>query len=194
MTNLTKRAITESFIRLIGEKPLDKITVKDIVEDCGITRNTFYYHYQDIYELLHEILEHETEPLMAEFCDEGAWEEIFVRAAHFLLENRRAAAHIFHSNRRQEVEVYVDRLSKLVMEGFVRHQAGTIPAQEEDVCLIAAFYRYAMAGILREWFNGGMKDEPEQMIRRAARLFEGNIETALHRSAGMDAPVRPQSE
>lgn len=185
MSNLTRRAITESFIRLIGEKPLDKITVKDIVEDCGITRNTFYYHYQDIYALLHEVLQHETESVLAEFHGESSWEEVFVRAAHFMLENRRAVMHIFHSNRREEVEAYVDQLSKLVMEGFVRRWAGEIPAKEEDVRLIATFYRHALAGLLEEWFNDGMKEEPEQVIHRVAQLFDGSIEMALRRSAGM---------
>ena len=48
MTQFTSKAIEESFIRLLNERPLDKITIKDIVDDCGISRNTFYYHFQDI--------------------------------------------------------------------------------------------------------------------------------------------------
>ena len=44
MTQFTSKAIEESFIRLLNERPLDKITIKDIVDDCGISRNTFYYH------------------------------------------------------------------------------------------------------------------------------------------------------
>ena len=58
---ITKRAITESFRALLAVKPLDKITVRDIVEDCGLTRNTFYYHYKDIYDLLSDVLESEIE-------------------------------------------------------------------------------------------------------------------------------------
>ena len=54
MASFTKRAIIESFIRQLQNKPADKITVKDIVEDCGISRNTFYYHFKDIYEVLEE--------------------------------------------------------------------------------------------------------------------------------------------
>lgn len=52
MTQFTSKAIEESFIRLLNERPLDKITIKDIVDDCGISRNTFYYHFQDITALL----------------------------------------------------------------------------------------------------------------------------------------------
>ena len=58
--NLTKNAIMTSLVKLLNEKPLDKITVKDIVEDCGINRNTFYYHYHDIYDPLKDIFNIET--------------------------------------------------------------------------------------------------------------------------------------
>ena len=55
MANFTSKAIKESFIKLLNEKPMNKISVKDIVEDCGINRNSFYYHFQDIPTLLEEI-------------------------------------------------------------------------------------------------------------------------------------------
>ena len=57
MASFTKKAICQSFIKLLSERPIDKITVKDIVDDCGIARNTFYYHYQDIYQVLEDILD-----------------------------------------------------------------------------------------------------------------------------------------
>lgn len=60
MSQLTKKAIREAFLRQINKMPFDKITVKSIAEDCGINRNTFYYHYQDIYQLLDEIFMVET--------------------------------------------------------------------------------------------------------------------------------------
>ncbi len=55
MPSFTKRAIIESFLHLAGKKPPDKITVRDIVDDCGINRNTFYYYFQDIYAVLEEL-------------------------------------------------------------------------------------------------------------------------------------------
>lgn len=61
MTHFTSKAIEESFIRLLNGRPLDKITIKDIVDDCGISRNTFYYHFQDITALLQHILNADVE-------------------------------------------------------------------------------------------------------------------------------------
>ena len=55
MSKFTKQAIYASFLKFLNEKPLDKITVKDIVDDCGINRKTFYYYFQDMYDLAREM-------------------------------------------------------------------------------------------------------------------------------------------
>ena len=56
MPNFTKRAIKETFLRQLNQRPLSKITVKDIVEECGINRNSFYYHFEDLPALVEDIV------------------------------------------------------------------------------------------------------------------------------------------
>ena len=57
MASFTRKAIMDSFMKLVDQRPISKITIKDIVEDCGVNRNSFYYHYQDIYSVLEWIVE-----------------------------------------------------------------------------------------------------------------------------------------
>ena len=52
VSKLTKRALAASLKKLLAQKPLSKITIADITEDCGMNRMTFYYHFQDIYDLI----------------------------------------------------------------------------------------------------------------------------------------------
>ena len=52
MSQMTKRALEASLKKLLLEKPLTKIAINDIAEDCGISRMTFYCHFKDIYELV----------------------------------------------------------------------------------------------------------------------------------------------
>ena len=52
MTQVTKRALEEALKRLLLEKPLSKITIQDLADECGISRMTFYYHFKDIYDLV----------------------------------------------------------------------------------------------------------------------------------------------
>ena len=66
MANFTKKAIRASFIKLLNEKPLTQITVRDIVEDCGVNRNTFYYYYQDLPQLIESIVNEDAERMIRE--------------------------------------------------------------------------------------------------------------------------------
>ena len=56
MANFTRNAIKSPFLKLLNERPLSKITVKDIVSDCGVNRNTFYYYFEDIPKLIEDIM------------------------------------------------------------------------------------------------------------------------------------------
>ena len=98
MTQFTSKAIEESFIRLLNERPLDKITIKDIVDDCGISRNTFYYHFQDITALLEHILNADVERVLSQHLDMDSWEDGFISAARFALENKPDFGTSVHCN------------------------------------------------------------------------------------------------
>ena len=52
MSLLTKRALVDSFKKVLRKRPFKKITVKDITDVCGINRMTFYYHFKDKYDLV----------------------------------------------------------------------------------------------------------------------------------------------
>ena len=81
MRNSTKTDIKEAFMTLLNKKPFDKITVKEIVEECGINRNTFYYHYEDIYDLLQSVLDDEVQAAMQSVDGFTSWENGFLKAA-----------------------------------------------------------------------------------------------------------------
>lgn len=81
MAHLTEAAIQDTFLKLLSEQPFDKITVTQLVDECQITRRTFYYHYSDLYELLDTILRRETERALDEFEATGSWEECMITAS-----------------------------------------------------------------------------------------------------------------
>ena len=99
MPGFTKQAIRNSFIRLLNERPVSQITVKDIVEDCGINRNSFYYHYQDLPSMAEEIILEEAEAMVRQHPSVDSIEECIDLAVSFALENRRAAIHLYSANR-----------------------------------------------------------------------------------------------
>ena len=89
MSQLTKKAIMASFVRLVNKTPLDKITVKDIVEDCGVNRNTFYYYYCDVYALIRELMEVRAQQLITDNQEDLNWIEITREVTSFFRTHRR---------------------------------------------------------------------------------------------------------
>ena len=107
MSQFTKKAIVETFLELLKEHSLDKITVKDIVEKCGINRNTFYYYYQDIYDLIDDVFDIETKKVLEDEKQYESWYEELLRVALFVVENRPAIMHIYDSKSRDVLEKYL---------------------------------------------------------------------------------------
>lgn len=85
MPAFTRNAIIDAFLQLLDERPLSKITVKDIVDACGINRNTFYYHFEDIPALIEAISRQEMDLLMEKHARVESMEECLMIAVDFIL-------------------------------------------------------------------------------------------------------------
>ncbi|WP_313758391.1 TetR/AcrR family transcriptional regulator [Tissierella sp.] len=181
----TRKIIREVFIKMLNERPLNKITVKDIASACEINRNTFYYYYTDIYALLAEIFQAELQTVIDEYNDTLSWEESFIVATKFALENKRAIYHVYNSMQREELVNYIYNVSGNVMSRYVEKVSDGISAYSGDRELIASFYQCALTEMVLRWIASGMKEDPDIIIRRIGKLFDGNIELSLKRSASL---------
>ena len=85
----TKRAMADALKKLMTQKPLDKITIQELMEQCGMKRQNFYYHFEDIYDLLRWMFQEEAVSLLEQ--REGAllWQEGLLQLFRYLQENRK---------------------------------------------------------------------------------------------------------
>ena len=107
MANFTRRAIKETFLKLLNQRPLNQITVKDIVEDCGINRNSFYYHFEDLPALVEEMVGEQVQSLIQKHPTVSSVEECADAVIELVMENRRAVYHIYNSLSRDVFERYL---------------------------------------------------------------------------------------
>ena len=126
MANFTKKAIKETFISMLEERPLTNITVKDIVEKCGINRNSFYYHYQDIPALIEEIVKEEAEQILEKYPSVSTIVECFDALIEFASHRKRAIMHIYRSVNREVFERHL----MIVSEYFVNNYVNTVLTNE----------------------------------------------------------------
>lgn len=188
----TKQAIIQSFVKLLQDRPLDKISVKDIVMDCNINRNTFYYYYQDIYDLLGDLFDKEMQLVIDECLSQNSWQDGFKRVTHFLVENKKIFLHIYHTANREEVERHLYRTTQSLMEIFVGYQARDIGADPKDIRRIAMVYSHAIVGAFTEWLRGNLKGDIEADVLRIGQLMDGTARRILEKSvAEADADSHP---
>ena len=188
----TKKNIREEFIKILNERPLNKITVKDIASACEINRNTFYYYYTDVYALLSELFQTELQTVIDEYNDTFSWEESFIVATKVALENKIAINHVYNSMQREELEDYIYNVSGHVMNRYVEKVSDGISASSGDKKLIASFYQCALTEMVLRWIASGMKEDPDTIVRRIGQLFDGHIALSLKRSAGLNDSNKKQ--
>ena len=188
----TKKKIREEFIKILNERPLNKITVKDIASACKINRNTFYYYYTDVYALLSELFQTELQTVTDEYNDTFSWEESFIVATKVALENKIAINHVYNSIQREELEDYIYNVSGHVMNRYVEKLSDGISASSGDKKLISSFYQCALTEMVLRWIASGMKEDPDTIVRRIGQLFDGHIALSLKRSAGLNDSNKKQ--
>ncbi|WP_034908016.1 TetR/AcrR family transcriptional regulator [Eremococcus coleocola] len=180
--NYTKDLIKHEFIKLLNKKNLHNITVTEIAKQCKIERKTFYYHYENLSQLVREIFDEELENVVEEFNETLSWEESFISAAKFILENKKVVKHMYESDYKIELEKYIFSISGEIMTKYVERVAKDTSAKDIDVKLIAYFYQCALSSALVQWVATDMKTDPKSVTRRLGDLMDGNILEALKRS------------
>lgn len=184
--NYTKNLIKQEFIKLLNKKSLHNITVTEIAKQCKIERKTFYYHYENLPQLVKEIFDEELEDVIKEFNETLSWEESFISAEKFILDNKKVVKHMYESDYKIELEKYIFSISGEIMRKYVRRVAKDTKAQEIDIKLIAYFYQCALSSSLVEWVATDMKTDPKLFTRRLGKLMDGNILESLKRSEKLE--------
>ncbi|RZS92778.1 TetR/AcrR family transcriptional regulator [Cuneatibacter caecimuris] len=181
MSQTTKRALEASLKNLLLKKPLDKITISDIAEDCGINRMTFYYHFRDIYDLIEWSCVEDASRALDGKKTYDTWQQGFLQIFQAVEENRPFILNVYHSVSREQIELYLYRLTYDLLIGVVEERAVGMQVREEDKKFIADFYKFAFVGLMLDWIKNGMKEEPEKIVERLSVLIQGDITRALNK-------------
>ncbi|MDE7219404.1 MAG: TetR/AcrR family transcriptional regulator [Oscillospiraceae bacterium] len=173
MPNFTRNAIKDSFLKLLSQRPLDKITVKDIVEDCGVNRNSFYYHFEDLPALLEEIVAELVSSMIERHPTIDSVEEGCGAIVEFVTQNRRAIYHIYNSLSRDVFERHLMKLCQYVVSAYAETVPAGLLSDEVDKAVVVRFHRCALFGTVIDWLNEGMHYDIAAYFHRISRLRLG---------------------
>ena len=181
MSDITKNALANSLTELMAATPLDKITVRMLVENCGLNRQTFYYHFQDIYDLLDWTLQEDARHLVANKINLDNWEKSIAALFVYMQENRMLVLNAFHSLERDTLEKEVFKLLSPLLHRLFSAQEGFDRLSEADQNFIVSVYGLGITGLFLRWIGANMMSPPEPMIRQLYRLMGGSLQGIVQR-------------
>ncbi|GLC31640.1 TetR/AcrR family transcriptional regulator [Clostridium omnivorum] len=179
MAQTTKKALAASLKKLIAGKPLDKITVIDIVEDCEVNRQTFYYHFKDIYDLVEWIYSSEATKALGNKKTYDTWQQGFVQVFQYILDNKALVTNTYHSANREHLQGFLSNECYILLMGVIEEKAAGLSVREDDKAFICNFYKYGFVGLIEQWIRTGMREDPSAIVERLSILIQGDIEQAL---------------
>ena len=181
MPSFTKKAIKISFWKLLSEQPLNRISVRDIVEECGINRNSFYYHFRDIPSLIEEIVMDEANSLITSYPNINSLDECVDSAFRFTLENKKAIMHIYNSVNRDIYERYLMNICEYVVTTYFDTVFGRDTISEKNREIMILFTKCELFGIFIDWMNSGMPDNSIEKLRYLLSLCRGLSDEMIKR-------------
>ena len=152
----TKRALEASLKKLLVQKPLNKITINDITEDCGVNRMTLEGR-KDIDD----------------------WDKAFLDVLLKIQENKLLVLNVYRSISQEQVEQYLYKIVDPLLHEFVDKETQDISIQDEDKQFVIDFFKYALVGMVLEWIRKDMKTDPVLLTQRLNKLLHGGIRRTL---------------
>jgi len=181
MASTTKCMLAASLKNLLGIRLLDKITVKDIVDDADVTRQTFYYHFRDIYDLICWIFDQNAKSACTPELDTLDWSTRLIATLAAMQQEHLLVMSLFHSISRAHLEQYLNNVIYTLICDQLEEYGRDLTFSDEDKRFIADFYKYAFVGILMEWIRKGMKDNPKQLVDKLLYMLNGEIRRSLEK-------------
>lgn len=183
MLKNSKEMFAESLKKMLEKKALDHITVKDIVEDCNLSRQAFYYHFKDIYDLLEWIFLEEASAALANNRNIDTWQQGYCHVLMRLRDNKVLVINTYRSNHREYLETFMFNVLFHVIYSVVEEQAQGMNVEKKHKEFIARFYSLAVVAMGLDWVHTDMKEDPEEIAEQVAVLVKGDFKKALNKYA-----------
>ena len=165
----TRSQLRAGLARLMQEKSIKEITVKELVEEVDINRSTFYLHYTDIYQMLEciekELMDEITtaiQSLPADPIHDGGSFSFITDMFYFLSENQDICNALLGSNGDM---AFVAKIERLIAETILERLSDRFPIEIKDISYAYAFCLTGCVGMVKAWLSSEQLVKPEHMAK-----------------------------
>ena len=167
----TYELILNTFFCMLEKESLEKINVKKLCESCSINRNTFYYYFTDLNDVLDHLFRREAEAALA--GPVTSIQNEYMQRAGMLYKYKKAVLHVYHSKEPEILYRYLDTATRDLVRKYVaaRHNEKNA-ASADDICHM---YELTVKGLLLDWLIAGMPRPDEKSGEKFASFFEASL-------------------
>ena len=181
-----KREICASLKELMAQKPLNKITIAEIMRTCGMARQHFYYHFEDIYDAVRWMFEEEAVALLREHEGVMLWQEGLLQLFQYLQENRAVCLCALHSISREHLKCFFQTDLHAIIQGTIQSITAELQyhASGQELALLTKFYVGALASLMEDWLLEEIPESHEELIQFVDQLLRDHVRGAALRLTG----------
>ena len=175
MSGFTKEIIAKTFTELLDEKPM---------EATGMSRQSFYYHFKDIPDVVEFILKKKWDEILEHPQDRASILECMEEMADLVRNNRKVMLNVYRSVKKDTFLFYMNEISNYIIMEYFRKNADQFDLDEGEIRILIQYYKCLFMGFLMEWLDNNLKSDFGEEMRQASRLFAKHPElhAVLNRS------------
>ncbi|MDP4119948.1 MAG: dihydroxyacetone kinase transcriptional activator DhaS [Bacillota bacterium] len=167
---ITKKALSTALKELMKRKSFDRITVEDITNQCGLNRQTFYYHFQDKYDLINWIYYNEAIAILSQDLTYDNWNDRILELLTVMKSESYFYQNTFKSSGENEFENYLLSFTRELFISIIKNIDENNAVSEEDVNFFSQFFSFGSVGMIVSWAKTGMTASPESIVYHLKNL------------------------
>lgn len=181
MNQRTKAVLIGTFKTLMLKKPMNKITVSELVEECGINRKTFYYHFEDIYDMLRKMLKQDIEAIFSRGDLIEDHDLIINLVLDYMEQNKVILKNMLSCVGRAELDSFLNSNVNKTIYSLVCEveQKQNLSVGDEYKRFLADFFTRAVSGVLIDWIENRANRNKEQIRQYLSTTLSTAVPAAL---------------
>ena len=179
MTIVIKRVLASTLKEMAEKKSLSKITINDLTQACGVSRQTFYNNFKDIYDLVEWIYLKEVVTPIERGKIYDKWQDALTSIFQYISENHVFVLNTYRSFGKGFLEKVLRQEIELFLSNQVFKKIEVTKEEARQVEFSYSFYTYALVGVGLDWIEKQMPESVEELVERIERVMLGEIISLL---------------
>lgn len=172
-SDFTKFMIARGLKQLLEGRSFTDITVGDIARHCKMSRNTFYYHFKDKYDVINWIFYTEITPLIGDTVSIDKWGSGMRALCHYIQEN--IYTNVVQFQGQNSLSDCLMEFYENLVQNIILNAGGEKVLRPQQIKTISRFYAHGLSGVLLDWIQNGMRKDPDETVTMLEDLLSGAI-------------------